>query len=44
MAWLMWWERVEFSGSARFSTLKAFSALAMPRAVRVTARAFSLTT
>ena len=37
-------ERVVFSGSERFSTLKAFSALAMPRAVRVTARAFSLTT
>ena len=36
MAWLMWWERVVFSGSERFSTLKAFSALAMPRAVRVT--------
>ena len=43
-AWLMWWLKVAFSMSARFSRPKAFSALAMPRAVRVAVRAFSSTT
>ena len=43
MAWLMWWERVVFSESARFSTPKNFSALAMPEAVRDTVRDFSST-
>ena len=43
MAWLMWWDRVVFL-IGQVGHLELLLGLAMPRAVRVTARAFSSTT